>query len=654
MDRERLADYCDRGILALVLSILVFGPLATGAVRTLEFLIIQALTLGVACLWIARIWITPNYKLLWPPVCWALLAFIIYAIVRYQQATLEYVAREELIRILVYAFLFMVILNQLHRQEFIPIVVYSLLFVAMGISMYAGYQLITGSDKVWHFIRPDQYDKRGSGTYICPNHLAGFLEMVLPLGMAYVLTSRIGHVARILVGYATLAALAGIGFSISRGGWLATGVALMVFFLLLLRQRDYRLPAIICLAILIGGGFLFISKTEHSRERFREMFVAGKLENVRFRLWKPAVQIWKESPWLGVGPAHFDYRFRVYRPPDVQMRPNRVHNDYLNTLTDWGIVGFTIVAIGWGLLGWSAHRAWKYTQRSNDLVTRRSNRFALVLGASTGLIALLLHSCVDFNLHIPANAILAVCLAALLASHIRFATERFWFRAGFLLRLCLSIAVLAGAFYLGQQGWRRWNEYRPLDQARLTEEKVQRLQKQLAKADRWSTNYTVIAQQIRELEPAFIQSLRDAHAADPNNFETTYRLGEAIRTIAWQGNTDYRERAEEAMTWFEKGMRLNPWDGYNYLRYGMCLVRLRRTDEAKLYFDKALALDPNGYFTIAHMGWYHIERGSLLEAKDWFEHSLRLKPHVSPDDNPVAFNYLRIIERRIAEGQTRA
>ena len=83
MNREALDRWCERGILALVLAILVFGPLATGAVRTRSFLIIQGLTVGVLLLWGARFWLNPRPQLLWPPICWAVVAFTVYAIVRY-------------------------------------------------------------------------------------------------------------------------------------------------------------------------------------------------------------------------------------------------------------------------------------------------------------------------------------------------------------------------------------------------------------------------------------------------------------------------------------------------------------------------------------------------------------------------------------------
>src|SRR5437588_4037377 len=129
MNREVLDRWCERGILALVLGILVFGPLAFGGVRGIDFAIIQGLTVGVLVLWSARLWLSPRPQLLWPPICWAVLAFTLYAIARYFTADIEYVAREELIRVLVYAFLFFAILNNLHRQELTQIAVLTPVFL---------------------------------------------------------------------------------------------------------------------------------------------------------------------------------------------------------------------------------------------------------------------------------------------------------------------------------------------------------------------------------------------------------------------------------------------------------------------------------------------------------------------------------------------
>jgi O-antigen ligase len=618
MDREQLDKWLERGMLGLVLAILVFGPLALGAVRPQEFLILQALGLGVLGLWILRLWTAPSVRLLWTPVCWGVAAFVLYAVVRYRQADIEYVARQELIRILLYAGVFYAVLFQLHRQESIQIIGFVLVFLAMGIAAYAIYQFATDSMLVWHFQKPPDYAKRGTGTYICPNHLAGFLEMILPLGLAYTIVGRVKPLTRILVGYASLVILLGIGVSVSRGGWIATGIALSFFFTILIRYRSHRVAGLAALALLVIMGSVFVVKTQQSRKRFQELFVSGKLENIRFRLWRPAIELWRENPWWGAGPAHFDYRFRQYRPDDIQARPDRVHNDYLNTLADWGIVGTALVAAAWGLLFWGIVKTWKFVRRqSSDLSSKSSNRFTFVLGATTGLVAILLHSVVDFNMHIPANAILAVVLMALLSSHLRFATNNYWVSMRWWGRGVLTVLLLGALGYLGAQ------------QVRLSRETVWLLKAEQAKAH----------------SPEQINLLKKAIEVEPKNFKTAYSIGESVRLHSWRGDEGYEQLAQAAMKWFDRAIRLHPYDAYSYLRYGMCLDWLGRSEEAEPYYRRALELDPNGYYMNAHQGWHLVQKGDYAGAKPWFEKSLRLKPI----DNPIASSYLGIINRRLAE-----
>ena len=140
MSRETLDKFCERGILAFVLAILVFGPLAMGAVDEWAFLVIQGMTMAVMLLWAMRIWLGPKMQLFWPPIGWVVLAFAVYAVGRYLTADIEYVARQEMIQVLLYAFLFFAIVNNLHRQESAQIISFTLIFLAAGISGYAVYQ----------------------------------------------------------------------------------------------------------------------------------------------------------------------------------------------------------------------------------------------------------------------------------------------------------------------------------------------------------------------------------------------------------------------------------------------------------------------------------------------------------------------------------
>jgi O-antigen ligase len=630
MDRNALDRWCERGILALVLAVLVFGPLALGAVDTLPFLIIQGLTAGVMLLWAARFWLAPKAQLLWPPICWVVVAFTLYAIIRYLQADIEYVARQELLRILVYAFLFLAVINNLRRQESAQIVSFTLVFLAMAISFYALYQFLTGSVRVWQYVTP--YKHRGTGTYICPNHLAGFLEMLLPLGLAYALAGRLKPVTRVLLGYAALVVLAGIAVTVSRGGWASTTVALAVFFGVLLFHHAYRLPAALLLVALVGAGVYFVPKSFNFQSRLKSLGQEQSHldEDTRLALWGPAIEIWQQNPWWGAGPAHFDDRFRAYRPETVQLTPYRAHNDFLNALADWGVVGAALVASAWVLLGLGVLKIWRVLRGGHgDLGGKPgSNRFAFVLGASLGLLAILCHSVVDFNMHIPANAILAVVLMALLSGHLRFATERYWVSARVALKALASIVLLAGVGYLGHQGWRRATE------------------------DFWLERAAAAA----DFSPEKVGLLKKAFGVEPMNAQTAYSIGEALERQSREGGghyegmgeTDYRQLAEEAMTWFERSAKLNPWHAYSPLHYGMCLDWLGRFDKSAPYFDRAERLDPNGYFTLDHIGMHYVELENFAAAKPWFERSLRLENQF----NPIARNYLEIVQGRLMEAAT--
>lgn len=621
MNRDVLDRWCELGILGLVLSILVTGPLALGAVGPVSFLVLQALTVGVMFLWAVRLWVNPHPRLLWPPICWAVVGFAVYAIARYLTCDVEFLGRQELIRVLVYAFLFLAILNNLHRQESTQIISFTLIFLGMAIAIYAIYQFLTGSDHVWHYVTP--YKHRGSGTYISPNHLAGFLELLLPLALAYAMAGRAKPVTRIVLGYAALVLMGGIAVSVSRGGWIAALVALVLFFGILAFQRGHRLPALVVFAVLLVAGFVVLPRSEVFKVRLKQMVVEGKPnDDLRFAMWEPAFRMWQDYPWWGVGPDHFNARFRGYRPADVQLQPDRVHNDYLNTLVDWGLVGTALVVSAWALLAWGIVRTSPFIRKTpGDLGPRKgSNKFAFVLGASLALVAILIHSVVDFNMHIPANALIVVTFMALISSHLRFATERFWWRVGWGSKTAGTVVLGAGIAYLGWQGWHRASE-----------------QTWLARADGAPRQ-----------SPARIECLEKAFAANPTSAQTAYAIGEEYRLLGFEGGDDYQALTEKALRWFERATQLNPWDGYGFLRYGMCLDWLDRQSDADRYFARADALDPNGYYLQACVGLHYVKLGDYAAAKPWFERSL----HLQWDDNPIASNYLQIVNAKLAEGAT--
>ncbi len=95
-----------------------------------SFLVIQALTALALALWIVRFWVQHPFRLLWPPMCWAVLAFLLYAVARCRVVPVEYVGRQQLIHALVYGALFFIVLNNLNRKNSASYV--SLTLIAVG------------------------------------------------------------------------------------------------------------------------------------------------------------------------------------------------------------------------------------------------------------------------------------------------------------------------------------------------------------------------------------------------------------------------------------------------------------------------------------------------------------------------------------------
>lgn len=605
-----------------MVGLLMFGPLALGGTHANFFAVMAGLGVMALLLWLVRLWAAPAPKLFWPPLAWAVAAFLLYAVLRYHAATVEYTARGELLRVALYAVVFFVVANNLNRSHSANWVVGAMLAVAAFAAMYGIYQALTKSSLVWNFVRWEGYLGRGSGTYICPNHLAGWLELTLPLGLAYLLAGRLNHLARILVGYAVLVMLAGLVATASRGAWVATALALLGFFAVLLSQRGQRVPALLLLLLLAGAATWLVLEARTTSERVRQVLGLEQLEDARLHIWPAAVKIWQANYWWGAGPAHFDHLFRIYRDPHVQARADRVHNDYLNTLADWGVVGAVPVAVAFVLLFWGVVRTWPHVQREgDDFRSRQSNRMAFVLGGTVGVVALLLHGATDFNFHIPANALAAVTLMALLAAHGRFATDDHWLTPGVISRAAVTVLGLFAAVWLGQQAVARGLEHTLLTRA----------------DDPGGTR-------VQQLD-----LLRQAHALEPMNPQTCFSIGEVLRTEAWERQPGYEETAEQAMQWFERAWRLNPYDGYARLRYGMCLDLLGQRLQATRYFLRALELDPNGAFTLSHVGWHYCQLEEWEKARDYLQQAAE-KREV---DHTMTLIFLRLAEERLAEQRKR-
>lgn len=268
------------------------------------------------------------------------------------------------------------------------------------------------------------YGARASGFYVCPNHLAGLLEVLGIFGISIVCWSRWPVWLKLLIGYLVLCAYVGLVLTGSRGGYVSTATSLIVFAILsliVLRRTTPKLfwkvtglgaIAAVVLGVAAGG---LVGRSQFLTHRAQNMADTG---DIRRYLWDAALRQWKVAPIYGTGSATYLYYGRYFRSAGMQRDPVYVHNDYLHLLAEYGLVGIA----GMGLL-LAAHlrrgaRSFLRLGPKRVAVSKVlfSNGLALNIGAISAVAAFAVHEVVDFNLHIPANALLLAFVFALIAN----------------------------------------------------------------------------------------------------------------------------------------------------------------------------------------------------------------------------------------------
>ena len=333
------------------------GPLAYGAARVnpdstapphlYGLLGIQGLTALAALLWVARFFTQQPFRLLWPPICWAALAFLLYAIVRCRTAELSYAARQNLGCVILYGTLFFVIVNNLNRR-------------GIGDDGGAGvdrggaggvvFRVLPVHDALCQSVAGGQTGgvcAAGSGTYVNPDNFAGMTEMVLPLALAYTAVGRLSATMKVLLGYSALVMMAGLVVSQSRGGLVAMGISLAVFCVVLLYQADYWRRGALALGVLALAAVVLMQQFGAVENRFANGLIDKGDGRVFY--WTAAERIYQQHLWWGAGPGSFRYLYPLSASKYAQGTPMNAHNDYLTTLCEWGLAGLAVVMAALGL-----------------------------------------------------------------------------------------------------------------------------------------------------------------------------------------------------------------------------------------------------------------------------------------------------------------
>jgi O-antigen ligase len=206
---------------------------------------------------------------------------------------------------------------------------------------------------------------------------------------------------------------AAIVFSFSRMGFIATLASLFVMGTLafgtrqlswVVRSRKRQTATVGLVAALVLAGFVFLPP-DKLIARFAQLVLTDPTGNGRAQLWAETISVIRAYPVFGCGLGGYETAFMKFKVLNPLVTDDFAHNDYLQLLAELGLAGFLIVAA----LAFRVVRA----ALSKAVVSLAQEERYFAVACTGSLAAIVLHSLVDFNLYIPANAMLLAWIAGM-------------------------------------------------------------------------------------------------------------------------------------------------------------------------------------------------------------------------------------------------
>ena len=560
---------------ALLTSCLVLIQCLVGGTRLIFSFPAYALAAIAAVLsvfWIRR----PNIK----PASACLASTLLlggYILGRAWLSPVPYLARTDVFMVAGVLLVYLLTALCLHESRPRLWIITALLVVA---AVHVGVGLVQFRERngfmLFGFLRGDD-SWRASGMLISGNHLAGYLESLALVALSLTIWSRCRLGTKMITGYMVAFCYLGVVISGSRGGYLTTVVSLVVFGMLaawtvgIYKRGKFGvlLVGIFVAGLLALGATGYLMRSNSSiNERLQRVFEVSR--DARVSNWRATLDQYHLNLVWGTGAGTHLYYGRLFRYPKIQFDPIHAHGDYLELLAEYGIVGellatiFLVTHLANGVRG---IREITVRRLCNALASARSDSLALTFGATAAVVALMAHSVVDFNMHIPANALLFAFLFGVLANPGIDRPEPIRSRLSPVLLLraglvVLGIAMLAGVV-LKYPG-----EYRT-EQARVA----------LRNGD----------------YQGCIEQASLAIEADPSNPYPYFYQGEAQRITAVKMLIPALRTVlfEKAIASYRGGLEHFPQDESLMLRMAQALDGARRFEEAEEAYLRAIAQDPN-------------------------------------------------------------
>lgn len=200
-----------------------------------------------------------------------------------------------------------------------------------------------------------------------------------------------------------LAAFSSVGlfFAFSRGGIVAFAAGLLILGILLILRRPFQGKALLipALSLCLLSLLLWVGVADKIWARISTVKEISLSSDQRALVWRSTLDIFHNFPITGTGLGTFSQIFPAYRTEAIVKKFfSFAHNEYLQLLSETGLVGFTIVFVGFAAFFFLTIQ--RFFQRHDRAA------IALTAVCLASLCAGFIHAFVDFPFQIPANGLL--------------------------------------------------------------------------------------------------------------------------------------------------------------------------------------------------------------------------------------------------------
>lgn len=386
--------------------LLMFSVASFGAVEVWSESIVEIGAAILLALWACRALLNPNLKRRWSPLNWPILGFcaIGAAQLLFRTTAYAFLTRTELLQALTcWAFFFLATQAFQSRQEFTALA-WFLVLLSFAVSLLGIIQYFTSPDHIYWI--SELAVSKPFGPFVNRNHFAGFVELTLPTGLAMLTLRGIRREQVPLMILLTLVPISAVVLASSRAGIICVGLEVCGMAAFRLSRQRVERVRVAPVAIAVAAGVILIGwiGVGHAVERFLPSHTTGVPLGKRLSMTRGALNIFLDHSIAGAGLGTTIAVYPRYETMYDGRVVDHVHDDYAEALAEAGALG--------GVCG-LAFLILLFRDARRGLMAEQGHfSRALHVGATAAVGALLLHSFVDFNLHILSNALLFLLQAS--------------------------------------------------------------------------------------------------------------------------------------------------------------------------------------------------------------------------------------------------